>query len=132
MTDFSRTQRIGDQIQRELGGLVQLEMKDPRLGIVTINAVEVSRDLAYAEVYVTRLGEDDEDTRKKTIEILTHAGGFLRSRLAKMMQLRKVPVLRFHYDESVARGHRLSALIDKAVKQDQAMSGLSKKPDEDS
>ncbi len=131
MTEYSRTQRIGDQIQRELARLVQMEMKDPRLGMVTINAVEVSRDLAYAEVYVTLLGGDNEDARKKTIEILSRASGFLRSRLAKLMQLRTVPELRFHYDESVARGQRLSELIDKAVKQDKAKSGTPKASDED-
>ena len=131
MADYSRTQRIGDQIQRELASLVQLEMKDPRLGMVTINAVEVSRDLAYAEIFITLLGEDDEAARKKTVEILSHASGFLRSRLAKQMQLRMVPNLRFRYDESVARGQRLSALIEKAVQKDRTLPSETKESDED-
>ena len=131
MADYSRTQRIGDQIQRELASLVQLEMKDPRLGMVTINAVEVSRDLAYAEIFITLLGEDDEAARKNTVEILSHASGFLRSRLAKQMQLRMVPNLRFRYDESVARGQRLSALIEKAVQKDRTLPSETKESDED-
>lgn len=115
MADYSRTQRIADQIQRELAGLVQLEMKDPRVGMVTVSGVDVSRDLSFADVYITRLGADDKESRQQTVETLQHAAGFLRSRLAQLIQLRSMPNLRFHYDESIERGRHLSALIDKAI-----------------
>jgi ribosome-binding factor A len=122
MADSSRRQRVADQIQKELAGLIQREMKDPRLGMVTVSSVDVSRDLAYADVYITILGtgEADVDTRKQTLGILTRGGGFLRSKLARAMKLRIVPALRFRYDESIERGVRLSNLIEDARKKDQA------------
>ena len=120
MEEYSRTQRVGDQIQRELATLIQQEMKDPRIGMVTVNAVEVSRDLAHAEVYVTALGVDEAQGREQVENTLNHAAGFLRSRLARLIKLRIVPDLRFHYDESIARGARLSGLIDQAVAEDAA------------
>ncbi len=118
MSEYSRTQRVADQIQRELATLIQLEMKDPRLGMVTVSAVELSRDMSYAEVYVTVLEQADSAEIELTLKILSGAAGFLRTRLAKLVQLRAVPHLRFHYDESIARGQRLSALIDQAVSKD--------------
>jgi len=119
MADYSRTQKVADQLQRELATLIQLELKDPRLGMVTVSAVEVSRDLAYADVYVTVLEQQGKAERELTLQILGHAAGFLRRRLGRLIQLRLVPELRFHYDESIARGKRLSALIDQAVSEDQ-------------
>ena len=67
MANYSRTQRIGDQIQRELAGLLQLEMKDPRLGMVTVSAVDVTRDLSFADVYVTSLSADNPASREETV-----------------------------------------------------------------
>jgi ribosome-binding factor A len=118
MADYSRTQRVGDQLQKELAMLIQQEIKDPRIGMVTVSAVEISRDLAYAEVYITCLGVDDKSRQEEIEKILNGAAGFLRSRLARLMKLRIVPHLRFHYDESIARGQHLSALIEKAVGED--------------
>lgn len=125
MADSSRRQRVADQIQKELAGLIQREMKDPRLGMVTVSAVDVSRDLAYADVYITILGKNESDERKQTLDILTRGGGFLRSKLARAMKLRIVPALRFRYDESIERGVRLSNLIEDARKKDQATSSSS-------
>ena len=122
MADYSRTQRVGDQLQKELAQLIQQDIKDPRIGMLTVSAVEVSRDLAYAEVYVTALGVDDKPQQQQIEKILNGATGFLRSRLARLMKLRIVPNLRFHYDESIARGQHLSALIEKAVGEDHARS----------
>ncbi|WP_421682104.1 30S ribosome-binding factor RbfA [Stutzerimonas urumqiensis] len=117
--DYSRTQRIGDQMQRELALLVQREIKDPRLGMVTITAVDVSRDLSHAQVYVTVLGrEDDTDAVELNLQILSEAAGYLRMLLGKTMKLRTVPQLRFRYDASVRRGAELSALIERAVLED--------------
>lgn len=118
--EFSRSRRVGEQIQRELAELVQRELKDPRLGMVTISAVEVSKDLSVAKVYFTVLtpGHDTE----QTLRGLTHAAGFLRRELGHRMKLRVVPELRFQYDRSIEKGSRLSALIDEAVSQDKSKS----------
>lgn len=113
--EFSRTRRVGEQIQRELSELIRTEVKDPRVGMVTINSVEVSKDLGHAKVYVTVM---DDAQREQTIQGLQRAAGFLRSELGRRMFIRAVPQLHFHYDESVARGARLSSLIDAALADD--------------
>lgn len=116
--DFSRTERVGDQIQRELADLIRLEVKDPRVGMVTLAGVEVSRDLSHAKVWFTVLG--DERQVAETTEGLQRAAGFLRRELGRRMRLRVVPQLHFQYDDTQQRGARLSALIDKAVAEDRA------------
>ena len=118
MREFKRTDRVAEQLQQELALLVQREVKDPRLGMVTISSATVSRDLGYADVYFTLLGNNDAEHVKENLAILKQAAGFLRSRIARVMSLRHVPELRFHYDESVTRGHSLSALINEAVESD--------------
>jgi ribosome-binding factor A len=114
--EFSRSRRVGEQIQRELAELVQRELKDPRLGMVTISAVEVTRDMGLAKVFFTVFGEGFDE--KQTLEALNHANGFLRRELAHRMRLRTVPELRFQYDHSIEKGCQLSNLINKAVAQD--------------
>ncbi|WP_416224216.1 30S ribosome-binding factor RbfA [Thiohalophilus sp.] len=116
MADFSRTRRIGEQMQRELATLIQQQIKDPRLGMVTVSAVEVARDLSHAKVFITVF--DDKQEIAVSLDILNRASGFLRHELARSMTLRTVPALRFVYDESMARGNELSRLIDEAVKSD--------------
>ncbi|MBM7063069.1 30S ribosome-binding factor RbfA [Pseudomonas sp. UL073] len=116
--DYSRTQRIGDQMQRELSDLIRREIKDPRLGMVTITAVEVSRDLGHAKVFTTVMSVDGDEAVTQSIKVLNDAAGFLRMQLARAMKLRSVPQLHFHYDESVLRGTHLSALIERAVAED--------------
>ncbi len=120
MREFKRTDRVADQLQKELAVLIQREVKDPRLGMVTVSGVEVSRDLGYADVHVTLLGEQSPERIKENLAVLKRAAGFLRSQIARRIKLRHVPELRFHYDESVVRGQRLSSLIDEAVASDQA------------
>lgn len=115
--DFPRTRRVGEQIQRELAALIRDGVKDPRVGMVTVSAVEVSRDLAHAKVFITVLG--DEAAKRDSLAGLNKAAGFLRHELGQRMLTRTVPQLRFVYDESIERGSRLSALIDAAVKSDQ-------------
>jgi ribosome-binding factor A len=115
--DFSRTRRIGEQMQRELATLIQQEIQDPRLGMVTVSAVEVSRDLAHAKVFITVLDDQQQDIAA-SLDVLNRASGFLRHELGRRMTLRTVPALRFVYDESMARGNELSRLIDEAVKSD--------------
>lgn len=111
--DFSRGRRIADQIQRELSEIIRLELKDPRIGLITITDVEVTQDNAHAKVFFTALGEPVQ--QEAATRALEHAAGFLRSTLAKRIQLRTVPQLHFHYDISIERGMRLSRLIDEAV-----------------
>ena len=109
--EFSRARRVADLVQRELAVLIQRELNEPRLGLVTVSATEISDDLAYAKVYVTSLG-NEADT-KEVLETLNNAAGLFRRRLAQRLSLRIVPKLRFFFDESVGRGRRLSALIDE-------------------
>ncbi|EIK53058.1 ribosome-binding factor A [Stutzerimonas stutzeri TS44] len=117
--EFSRTQRIGDQMQRELAQLIQREIKDPRLGLVTITGVDVSRDLSHAKIFITLMGQDDdEEAVKGNLRILNEAAGFLRMQLGKAMKLRSVPQLHFNYDASIRRGVELSSLIERAVAED--------------
>jgi len=111
--DFPRSRRIAEQIQRELSDIIRMELKDPRVGMITITDVEVSQDNAHAKVFFTSLG--DEPQIAATVEALAHAAGFLRSRLARRIRLRTIPQLQFKYDASVERGARLSRLIDAAV-----------------
>ncbi|WP_447530077.1 30S ribosome-binding factor RbfA [Vreelandella sp. TE19] len=120
MREFKRTDRVADQLQKELAVLIQREIKDPRLGMVTVSGATVSRDLGYADIYVTLLGEQDPARIKENLQVLKRASGFLRSQIAKRIKLRHVPELRFHFDESVVRGQQLSSLIDEAVSTDRA------------
>ena len=120
MREFKRTHRVADQLQKELAVLIQREVKDPRLGMVTVSGVTVSRDLGYSDVYVTLLGEQEPERIKENLQVLKRAAGFLRSQIAKRIKLRHVPELRFHFDESVVRGQQLSSLIDEAVTTDRA------------
>ncbi len=122
--EFSRTSRIGDQLQKELAKLIQFEVKDPRLGLVTVNEVRVAKDLGYADVYYTVLGKDDQpEVLAENQEALESSKGFLRRRLSQEVKLRVMPLLRFHYDQSVVNGTRMSALIDEAIRDDQTKHG---------
>lgn len=114
--NYSRTLRIADQIQRELADLINNEIKDPRVGMVTLTAVEVDRDYVHAKIFYTTLG--DENERFLVEKGLEHASGFLRTNLAHRMKLRSIPQLHFIYDKSVEYGVRLSKLIDEAVEQE--------------
>ncbi len=131
-----RVQRVADQLQRELAMLIQTEVNDPRVGMVSVTSVKVSRDLAYADVYVTVMGsvdgaaalapgvtleqadELDKLEIEASVKALNSAAGFLRTLLSKRLSLRITPRLKFHYDESVARGQYLSSLIDRAIAED--------------
>jgi ribosome-binding factor A len=108
-----RLRRVADQIQRELAALIRLEVKDPRVGMVTLTDVEVARDYGHAKVFFTLLGS--EQMRHDTEQALQHAAGFLRTQLSHRLRLRTVPQLHFVYDVSVERGMRLSRLIDEAL-----------------
>jgi ribosome-binding factor A len=107
-----RPRKVADLIQRELAELIRLEVRDPRVGMVTITSVDVSPDLSHAKVFVTLL---EKEKVKDTIQGLQRAAGFLRSQLARRMKMYTTPELRFVYDESVERGDHLSRLIDSVI-----------------
>lgn len=115
--EFSRTQRLGEQIQRDLAQLIQRELKDPRLGMITVNFVELSKDLAYADVNVTVLVADDQEEKiVQSLSVLNEAAPVLRTLLGRGLKIRKVPHLRFHYDDSLRRAAAINALIHQALK----------------
>ena len=113
--EFSRGRKIADLIQRELAMLIQREIKDPRIKMITINDATVSRDLAYSDVYFTVLPDDDTLQVEK---VLNQASGFLRSQLAKILNTRTTPKLRFHYDATIESGSKMSQAIDAAITED--------------
>ena len=113
--ETSRGRKVADLIQRELAVLIQREVKDPRVGMVTINEARVSRDLAVSDIYFTVLPADDVAGAE---EVLNHASGFLRSQLARILNTRTTPRLRFHYDDTIENGARLNIAIDKATSDD--------------
>jgi len=114
--EFSRSKKVADQLQRELAILIQFKIKDPRIEMVTISGVELSRDLSYAKVFFTVLEKQCNEIKKIkiTLDALNHAKRFIRTKIAKNMQLRIVPELRFYYDTSIKYGNHLGNLIDQA------------------
>lgn len=112
--EFSRLDRINERIARELARIIQFEVKDPRVKMVTISAVKVSRDLSHAKVYVSAVGTEEQ--AREIVEVLVKASGFLRSKIASAVQLRTTPKLNFVYDESLIRSNRIVNLIDSQLK----------------
>jgi ribosome-binding factor A len=134
----ARAQRIADQIQREIAVLIQLEVSDPRVGMVSVTGVDVSNDLAHAKIYITvlnSLGGDgqfiadtlsepgvlDQLEIEENLKALKKASGFIRTLIAKRLRLRVVPKLQFFYDSSIEHGQRLSGLIDDALAADREL-----------
>lgn len=115
--EFSRTRRVADQIQRHMAELIQMELGDPRLGMITVTGVEVTHEFERARIYFTVLGKSlsDPSHGEETAALLNKAAGYLRSALAKRLKLRTTPQLVFIYDTTMAEGNRLSDLIDSAV-----------------
>ncbi len=119
--EYSRTQRVADYLQRELAGLIQHELRDPRVGMVSITGVNVSRDLSHAKVYFTVLGCDSSEDAGDSTAALNKAAGFLRSELSRESTMRSVPQLRFYFDSSVGRGRHLEDLIKQAAEADRRL-----------
>jgi len=117
--EYERTERVGEQIRRDLADLIRSSLDDPRMPLVSITDVEVSRDLGHARVFVTYIGGDDQ-LRDEIVGDLNQAAGFLRAQLGRGLRLRTIPKLQFRYDQSVEHGSKLSALIDQAVETDAA------------
>lgn len=113
--DFSRADRVADFIKRELSLLIQREMRDPRVAGANINAVQVTRDISKAKVFVTFMGKETEDESRSGIEALENAAGFLRSQLASVSNMRSIPSLSFCFDHVARSSESISVLIDQAL-----------------
>lgn len=111
--EFSRNQRLGNQVLRTLNEMLRFETKDPRLEQVSLTAVDLSRDLSVARVYYSMLDPNADPAPVQ--DGLERAGGFLRSRLGRELKIRHVPELRFAHDDSAAEGQRISDLIGQAI-----------------
>lgn len=119
--EYARTQRVADYLQRELAALIQHEVRDPRVGMVSITGVDVSRDLGHARIYCTVMGSDSGEDAQESIEALNKAAGFLRSLLSRDSAMRSVPQLRFYFDASVGRGRDMEKLIRRAADSDREL-----------
>ena len=129
-----RAERVADFIRSELADIVQNQMRDPRVSLLSITDARVSRDLGVADVYVTSMAAANADQRAELVSVLDGAAGFLRTALASRHAMRTTPRLRFHYDELIEGGRRLEALIDQAVHADdreRSDAGLSDAPEPD-
>ncbi len=122
-----RKQRISDQIQRDLACILKFEVQDPRLKLVTINEVSVSVNLAYADIYVTCMSFDhllEQPSVKETLMTLNQASAYFRTKLGKMLRVRRVPELRFHYDQSMEKGCYLTRLIQEVRAEDASANAI--------
>jgi len=108
--EFKRSSRVASQMQKELAIILQQGIKDPRIGLVTVNEVALSKDLAAAKVYVTVLGTDEQG-RINNLSYLNDAVPYIRSEIGKRMRLRCVPYLKFLYDQSFENGMRVTELL---------------------
>ena len=107
----ARMRRVNEVIREVLGAAIATDLKDPRIGFVTVTGVETSPDLRAARVYVSVLGSEED--RERTLEGLSSSHGFLQSRINDELRIKRTPTLTFHYDESVERGTRISRLLDE-------------------
>ncbi|SFS59749.1 30S ribosome-binding factor RbfA [Marininema halotolerans] len=112
-----RASRVGEQIKKELSQVLQQEMKDPRIGFVTVTAVEMSGDLQQAKVFISVYGDDEK--KKESLEGLEKAKGFLRSELGRRIQLRHTPELVFKFDGSIEHGNHISKLLEEVNKDEE-------------
>jgi ribosome-binding factor A len=113
--EFSRTNRFSEVIMRELALMLQREISDPRVGMVTVSHVDVTSDLKYAKVYVTRLnGFESEQDIEECLQGLNSASGYLRRGLSSRVKLRSTPELKFHYDQTLENGFHMDELIAEA------------------
>jgi ribosome-binding factor A len=119
--EFSRSRRVGEQMQRLLGEILLREVKDPAIHGVSVTAVDVSRDLSHATVWFSLL--DPAADPVPAGAALGRAAGLIRGKLGRAMYIRQVPALHFRHDESLERGSRLAELIDKAVASDREKTG---------
>lgn len=106
----ARMRRVNELIREVVGEAIAADLKDPRIGFVTVTAVDTSPDLRSARVYVSVLG--DEEEREQTLKGLQSAHGFIQSKIGSELRMKRTPTLSFHYDDSPERGARISRLLD--------------------
>jgi ribosome-binding factor A len=111
--DYSRSERVADQIQREVAEIIAQELEDPRIGRVTVSGSSLSKDLSNATLFVTMPADGDV---QRALEGLNRASGFVRKRLGQRVRMRYVPRLRFAHDETLDRATRVGELIDAAIR----------------
>jgi ribosome-binding factor A len=133
--EFSRSQRVGDHIQKELATIIQMPVRDAGLGLVTVSAVNISTDLAHAKIFVTCLGmdhienkhpesdhlesnSDDASARADVLAMLNDNAAQFRHQLSKILTTRTVPKLQFMFDENLEQANRLTSLIDSLHTED--------------
>ncbi|MFC3120440.1 30S ribosome-binding factor RbfA [Agaribacter flavus] len=118
--EFSRTDRVGQQIHKEIASILQQEFKHrvPDLGLITVSDVEVSKDLGHAKVYVT-FYSDDEDKNKVDLKALKEGASFMRGLLSKRVRMRNTPSIHFVRDTSITEGVRISSLVDQVIRSDE-------------
>ena len=114
MLSYKRSERVADQIRAEIADVLMRKVKDPRIGFVTVTAVEVADDLRHAKVFVSIL--EDVDSRQKTLKVLLKASGFIRSELGKRLRLKFLPQLTFHLDESAQKTAQILHLLEEIKK----------------
>lgn len=120
--EFKRSDRVADAIQRSLARILQMELRDPRVGMANINSVVVSKDLTLAKVYITFVGQDSFEESEEAVEVLNSAANYIRNIMAKDLTTRIIPRLQFYFDKTSISGQALSHLIDKAVASDKSRS----------
>ena len=122
--EFGRADRVAQQIQREIAVILQREVKDPRVGMVTVSDVELTRDLQHAKIFVTFFLNEVDDI-EAGVKVLNDASGYIRILMGKAMKLRVVPEIRFVYDKTLVEGMRISNLVTNTVRDDQLRRGES-------
>jgi ribosome-binding factor A len=127
--EFNRSERVAGQIRRELAQIIQMEVRDPDIGFISLSDVEVTRDLAHAKVFITVF---EAEKAQATMKALQGKAKLLRHRLSQEMRLRSVPELHFHHDASVETGHKMDQLINAALAADHNLPDKDKSGDDTS
>lgn len=104
-----RVGRVGEQIKKEISQIIQSELKDPRIGFITVTGVDVTNDFSQAKVYLSVLGNDEQ--KAETLKALTRSSGFIRAELGKRIRMRKIPDLFFKFDASIDYGSKIESLL---------------------
>ncbi|MDQ8021260.1 MAG: 30S ribosome-binding factor RbfA [Moraxellaceae bacterium] len=121
--EYSRSARVVEQIRRELAELIRSEVKDPRVGFISLTEVEITPDYAHAKVFFTSM--TGEEGVEDILVGLRRASGFLRRELGRRVRIHTTPELHFVYDRSIENGNRMSALIDKVIAEDRSRTGTA-------
>ncbi|XID95084.1 30S ribosome-binding factor RbfA [Paenibacillaceae bacterium WGS1546] len=106
-----RVGRVGEQVKKEISSIIQTELKDPRIGFITVTGVDITNDLSLARVYLSILGSEEQ--KEETLKAIGRANGFLRSELGRRVKLRHTPAIEFRFDSSIEYGSRIEALLEK-------------------